>query len=85
MTATYKVDVDDELSVDILQSIKEAFKGKTVDIVVTESIDEVMDETEYLLSSQANKESLMKSIKEIEEGKGITFTIEELRERYGIK
>ena len=81
MTATYKVDVDEELSADILQSIKEAFKGKTVDIVVTESIDE----TEYLLSSPANRASIMKSIKELEEGKGISFTIEELKERYGIE
>ena len=81
MTATYKLDVDDELSLDVFQSIKEAFKGKTVDIVVSES----MDETEYLLSSHANRESIMKSIKEIEEGNGISFTIEELKERYGIK
>ena len=80
MTATYTMQAE-ELTIDILQSIKEAFKGKTVDIVVSES----MDETEYLLSSPANRDSLMKSIKEIEEGKGIAFTIEELKERYGIK
>ena len=80
MTATYTLPAE-EITADILQSIKEAFKGKTVDIVVSET----MDETEYLLSSPANRESLMRSIKELEEGKGITFTIEELKERYGIK
>lgn len=85
MTATYTVNVDEELSPGIFQSIKEAFKGKTVDITITESVSEEMDETEYLLSSPANRESLMRSMKELEEGKGITFTIEELKERYGVK
>lgn len=80
MTATYTLAAE-EITVDILQSIKEAFKGKTVDIVVSET----MDETEYLLSSPANRESLLRSMKELEEGKGITFTIEELKERYGVK
>ena len=80
MTATYTLPAE-ELTIDILQSIKEAFKGKTVDIVVSES----MDETEYLLCSPANRESLMESMKQIEEGKTISFTIEELKERYGVK
>ncbi len=80
MTATYTLPAE-EITIDILQSIKEAFKGKTVDIVVSET----MDETEYLLSSPANRESLMRSMKELEEGKGSTFTIEELKERYGVK
>ncbi len=79
MTATYTVDVYKELSPDIFQSIKEAFKGKTVDIVISES----MDETEYLLSSPANRESLMKSLKQIEEGKTVSFSIEEFKEKYG--
>ena len=81
MTATYKVDVDDELSLDILQSIKEAFKGKTVDIIVTES----MDETDYLLNNPNNKKFLDESFGELEAGKGIRFSIEELKEKYGIK
>ena len=53
MTTTYHLNVN-ELSVELLNSIKAAFKDKTVDITVSES----MDETEYLLSSEANKKML---------------------------
>lgn len=38
---------------------------------------EKIDETEYLLANPANKSMLEKSIKEFEEGKGITFSIDE--------
>ncbi len=81
MTATYKVDVDEELSLDVFQAIKNAFKGKTVDITITES----MDETEYLLSNPANKKFLDESFAQLDAGKGIKFSIEELKEQYGVK
>jgi len=69
-----------ELSPSLIDSIKAAFKdSKTVDIAVSESIDE----TEYLLSSKANRAHLIESFKEFEEGKGITLTLEELKEKYG--
>ena len=84
MTATYTINVDEELSPDIFQSIKQAFKGKTIDIVVSESV-ESRDETEYLLSSPANRESLMRSMKQIEEGNTVSFSIEEFKEKYGQK
>ena len=54
------------------------FQHKKLDIVVSEA----MDETEYLLATKANRESLNRSFKELEEGKGITFTIEEFQKRY---
>jgi PHD/YefM family antitoxin component YafN of YafNO toxin-antitoxin module len=38
---------------------------------------EKIDETEYLLGNPANKAMLEASIKEFEEGKGITFSIDE--------
>ncbi len=84
MTATYTINVDEEFSPDIFQSIKQAFKGKTIDIVVSESV-ESRDETEYLLSSPANRESLMRSMKQIEEGNTVSFSIEEFKEKYGQK
>lgn len=42
-----------------------------------------MDETEYLISSPANKAHLEQSFKDLENGKGITFTVEELQSKYG--
>ena len=44
-----------------------------------------MDETEYLLSTDANKKHLQKSIADIENGEGITFTLNELEEKYAVK
>jgi hypothetical protein len=78
MTATYQMDVN-ELTIDLLNSIKTAFKGKTIDI----TISEVMDTTEYLLSTKANRESLEKSMRQAEEGDVIVFTLEEFQEKYG--
>ncbi len=78
MTTTYHLNVN-ELSVELLNSIKAAFKDKTVDITVSES----MDETEYLLSSEANKKMLEESMQQIKDGKGITFTLEEFQKKYG--
>jgi hypothetical protein len=73
MVTIYQMDVN-ELSMEVLNAIKTAFKNKTISITVTE----VMDETEYLLSSENNKTHLEKSIREAEEGNVTTFTIEEL-------
>ncbi len=80
MTTTYRLNTD-ELTMEVLNSIKSAFKNKTIDIVVTE----VADETGYLLSSDANKAAIYQSIQEIEDGKGITFSVQELQEKYGTK
>lgn len=80
MVATYRLHVN-ELSVELLNSIKAAFKDKTVEIVVSDAVDE----TDYLLSSEANRRHLSDSIKELEEGKGVVFTVEELQEKYGKK
>lgn len=77
MTTTYKLNAN-QLSEDILRSIKEAFKDKEIEIVVSDSVDE----TEYLLSTEANKKHLYKSIEELVEGKGIAMTLVELQEKY---
>jgi len=42
-----------------------------------------MDETEYLLSNEANKRHLSESMKELEEGRGVEMTVEELQKKYG--
>ena len=78
MTTTYQLDVN-ELSIEVLRSIKAAFKNKTINITVTE----VFDETEYLLASIENKNHLEKSLKEAESGQVTTFTLEEFQDKYG--
>jgi len=37
-----------------------------------------LDETEYLMSTEANKNALLESIQEIEAGKGIKVSLEDL-------
>ena len=78
MTATYKLHVN-ELSTELINAIKEAFKGKIVSITIQDDIDE----TDYLLSNEANKQFLEASEAELREGKGVMFTVEELRAKYG--
>lgn len=66
------------MSMDLINSIRLAFKDKDIVIRVSETIDE----TEYLLSSPANKEVLFDAIRQLEQGEGVTMTIEELRAKY---
>ena len=74
MEAIYRLNTR-EMGIDFVNSIKTAYPDQNVEIMVREQ-----DETEYLMSSPANREHLLKSIKEVEEGKIITFnTLEEAR------
>ena len=77
MITTFKLNTR-ELSSDLIQSIKDAFKDKDIEITVTDQIDE----TEYLLSTEANKKHLYKSIDDLEKGLGIPMTLAELQEKY---
>ena len=70
-----------EFTDDIINIIRTAFKNKEIEI----TISDFLDETEYLLSSEANKKHLQKSIADIENGEGITFTLNELQEKYAVK
>ncbi|MDQ3683526.1 MAG: hypothetical protein M3352_10730 [Bacteroidota bacterium] len=70
-----------ELTDDIINIIRTAFKNKEIEITVSD----FLDETEYLLSTDANKKHLQKSIADIENGEGITFTLNELQEKYAVK
>lgn len=73
----------EELNKTFLDFIKQSFKGKRIAVHVYE--DDEIDETEYLLSTEANKKHLEKSIAEIKEGKGINFTLNELKNKYSVK
>ena len=56
-----------ELNDDFLKSIKALFKSKRISIIV----EEVLDETQYLLSTDANRKHLEESLKSTE---GYSFT-----------
>jgi hypothetical protein len=77
MVTSYRLNAN-ELSMDLLNEIRLLFKDKEIEI----NVSEAMDETDYLLASPANKEQIMASIKELEEGKGVEMTIEELQRKF---
>jgi antitoxin YefM len=74
MQSTYRVRVD-ELTDDFLQALKVAYKDKEIEIVVSD----IVDETDYLLSTKANREHLLESIREIESSDGLeSFPLDSL-------
>lgn len=80
MITTYRLHVN-ELNGDLIKSIRSAFKGKTIEITVSDALDE----TEYLLASEPNRKSLEKSMEQAEKGEVVTFTVQEFEEKYGSK
>ncbi len=66
MEVTWHLD-ETELDEDFYQRLKAQFKNKKLCITVSEE----MDETDYLLSSPANAERLLKSIDNINKRQGL--------------
>lgn len=71
MTATYSISRE-ELNSDFIEAIKQTFKSEKVLI----QVDDVMDETEYLLSTPANKDFLEKSIQQVINGEVVELDLE---------
>ena len=71
MDATYRLSAN-ELTMDFLKSLKALYKNKKIAI----TIEVEQDETEYLLSSEANSIALEKALKSKE---GHRFTPEEFK------
>lgn len=63
MLSTYRVNAD-ELTDNFLKSLKYAYKGREIEIIVTD----IVDDTEYLLGTESNRAHLLQGIKEIDEG-----------------
>ena len=80
MTTSLHLNVN-ELTPEIIQAIKLAFKNKNIEIVISE----VKDETEYLVSNSANKVHLEKSLAEIESGGIVSMTVSDFMEKYRSK
>ncbi|MFP4333381.1 MAG: hypothetical protein ACLFQJ_08770 [Campylobacterales bacterium] len=65
MQANFVLD-SDELDYHLIDKIKEIFKNKRIELTISES-----DDTEYLLTSEANKEILLNSIANIEKNENL--------------
>jgi len=72
MQAVYYTSVD-ELTINFLDMLKKQFANAKVELVIRQN-----DETDYLNSSFKNKKLLEKAILEVEEGKLVNKTIEDL-------
>ena len=65
MYSTYRLNAN-ELNNNFLDGLKEMFKDKNIEIIVTE-----YDETEYLLGNDANKKRLLEAIDNVNSGKNL--------------
>jgi len=76
MHTTIKVNTN-QLDVNFLNAIKNLFKDQEVEISIKN-----LGETEYLLSTEANRNHLAESITEYEQKKVKTFSLEEFYRKY---
>ena len=77
MTTSFRLNAN-ELTADLLKAIRLAFKNKNIEIIISETVDE----TDYLLSSPANKKHLEQSISEIQSGRNVTMSVSDFLEKY---
>jgi len=74
MVATYRLRAD-EINDTFLKTIQSNYMNKEIEI----TIQEVEDETEYLLKSEPNRRHLLRGIEEIRSGAPLqTMTVEQL-------
>jgi uncharacterized protein YlaN (UPF0358 family) len=72
MHSTFHFNSATELTSDIVDAIKIAFKSKPITITV----EEELDTTSYLLSNDVNKALLLKSIEEDKQGNHVAVNID---------
>ena len=68
-----------ELDIRFIETLKIMFKNKDIEIAVCEVSQREEDETEYLLSSVANREHLLQAIENVENNRNlVTVSLDEL-------
>ena len=79
MDITYRLKPE-ELNDDFFKAVKQLFVGKEVAITV----EEVPDETEYLLSNEANRAHLLQAVEDSKHGRNIrTMSMAEMETMIG--
>ena len=75
MHSTYRLKAS-ELDKDFIKSLQDIFHDKEIEIIVQE-VDE--DETDYLLKNPANRDRLLKAVKNAEDNSNLVdFSLEKL-------
>lgn len=78
MYAVYKLRAD-ELDDSFLETLKNLFKNREIEIAVSEASTSTEDETDYLLKSPANRNRLLQAIENIAEDRNlVTVDLDEL-------
>ena len=60
MQSTYRIHAD-ELTDDLVQAIKVAYRDREIEIIISDDVDE----TDYLMSTPANRDHLLRAIENI--------------------
>lgn len=68
MYALYKLRAD-ELDQRFIDTLKNQFQHREIEIAVSEAVDSTEDETAYLLRSPANRERLLRAIDNVAQGR----------------
>lgn len=71
MHTIYHLKSAQDITTDLLDAIKAAFKSKPIKL----TIEEDNDETAFLMSNKSNKEFLLKSIDQDKNGQAVTVNI----------
>ena len=74
MTTTFELNAN-ELDTRFIKAIKTLFGDRKIKVTV----DVEMDETEYLLRSEANRKALLESIKQAKNGEFVRINLDELQ------
>jgi len=74
MIANFKLSLD-ELNAEFIEKLKTMFNDKKI---VEIHISEEIDETEYLLSTSANRESLFRSLQQLDNNEVVIKQISEI-------
>jgi antitoxin YefM len=76
MYSTYRLKAS-ELDKDFIKALKEIFHDKEIEIIVQEIAE---DETDYLLKNPANRERLLKAVKNVNDNSNLVdFPLENLK------
>jgi hypothetical protein len=79
MDVTYRLKPE-ELNDDFFKTLKQLFLGKEVAITV----EEVPDETNYLLSNEANRDHLLQAVEDMKSGMNVhTMSVDEMESMIG--